>query len=93
MTQKRLDYYIEKWCNTARNIALKDCYKNPSKQKLKIWCRIVDEKCFRNGRNLTILTYNTHFFTCGYEWKTLDGRHFITIHTPSGRYDVDVTDK
>lgn len=66
------------------NRCVKDCYKNPSQRKKYAENRIAMEVYENGGYGYTVISYNTHMFTCGYLYQH-DGATYFVIHTPTGR--------
>lgn len=91
MTKSKQQYYTEIWCN-SKITTLYDAYKNPSYTKRQIWRAIELERAMCHGCSLSILTYNTHYFTAGYTYyNSNNGSVYLVVHTPTERVEIDIT--
>lgn len=62
---KKFQSVIERYALYAGR-TLSDCYANPSQAKINAWDSIRQEMVATNGWGLTVLSYNSQFFTCAY---------------------------
>lgn len=78
--------YTQSW------LTLYDCYKRPSLAKQRIWDRIVKESVEDDGDVVSIISYNSHIFTCGYTFESDGGTKYFVYITPSRTRVVKVSD-
>lgn len=58
--------------------------KKPSACKINAESEIALEVYARGGYGYTVISYNTHMFTCGYLYQHGGATYFV-IHTPTDR--------
>lgn len=75
-----------------RGRTLEAVYKKSSIRKQQIWAQIKSGARMIKGYNydLTIITYNTNIFTCGYTVSDIQNK--FVYFTPSRDYEIFVSD-
>lgn len=59
-----------------------DCYKKPSRAKIRAERVIANEIDSRDGYGYSVISYNTSIFTCGYLFNR-DDELWFAVHMPS----------
>lgn len=91
ITGKKARSYVNQYNRTYFPLTLDDVYKTYSGAKLHAWeycCR----KCeSMNGRRLTVLSYNSNFFTAAFEYTHPDtGVLMLHVETYANSYDMEM---
>ena len=79
---KQQEYYLKLFIKIKPQ-TLYDVYKDPSARKRRIWEDIKAACKMYCGFRLTVLTYNSHFFTCAFAYDRND-ETIIAVFTPKG---------
>lgn len=91
ITGKKARSYVNQYNRTYIPLTLDDVYKSYSVAKLHAWayCR---RKCeSMNGRRLTVLSYNSNFFTAAFEYTHPDtGVLMLHVETYANSYDMEM---
>ena len=82
LTEERKKQVVEK-LKEEYGRTLFHCYKTPSTKKIAIWEKIVYEMYKNDGCGLTVLAYNSHFFSCAYLYCDKTGKQLVSYHTPN----------
>lgn len=85
MKLSKVQSYYVRYVYAIRNYgprAINLCYKKPSSRKINAEARIATELYTRGGYRYTVISYNTHMFTCGYLYQR-NGETYFVIHTPT----------
>lgn len=67
---------------------LKDVYKNPSIAKRNAWQYIYNEATRNQGKRLTVVSYNSNFFTAAYYVEMDEAKSILHYHTPYHHYEI-----
>lgn len=91
ITGKKARNFINRYEAIRYPRCLDDVYKTFSEAKLLAWvyCNV---KCSElNGRNLTILSYNTHVFSAAFEYTDPNtGVRMLHVETHTNSYDMEM---
>ena len=90
ITGKKARSYVNQYNHTSYR-TIHDCYKQPSPRKLLAWgyCMI---KCREmNGHGITVLSYNSQFFTVAWCYTHPDtGVLMLHVETYANSYDMEM---
>lgn len=77
---------------TAPQKSIYEVYGRLSTAKIRAW-ESIREECYVNGGSaLRVVSHNTFMFTCAYVYPDPEtGALRLMYHTPSSRYDIDLT--
>lgn len=91
ITGKKARYYVNQYNCTYFPLTLYDVYKSYSAAKLHAW-EYCQRKCdSMNGRRLTVLLYNSNFFTAAFEYTHPDtGVLMLHVETYANSYDMEM---
>lgn len=91
ITGKKARYYVNQYDRIYFPLKLDDVYKSYSVAKMNAWeyCKRMCDKM--NGRRLTVLSYNSNFFTAAFEY-THPGTGVLMLHveTYANSYDMEM---
>nr|DAN08658.1 MAG TPA: hypothetical protein [Caudoviricetes sp.] len=90
ITGKKARSYVQRYHATPYR-DLNTCYAKPSWNKVKAWSDCI-EKCWRQGgKFVTVLSYNSHFFTAAWAYKHPDtGVLMLHVETHVNSYDMEM---
>lgn len=91
ITGKKARSFINRYETIRYPLCLYDVYKSFSENKLLAW-GYCQAKCSEmNGRNLTVLSYNTTTFTAAFEYTNPDtGVRMLHVETYANSYDMEM---
>lgn len=91
ITGKKARSYVNQYNRTYFPLTLDDVYKSYSVAKLHAW-EYCQRKCdSMNGRRLTVLSHNSHFFTAAFEYTHPDtGVLMLHVETYANSYDMEM---
>lgn len=91
ITGKKARSYVNQYNRTYFPLTLDDVYKTYSVAKLHAW-EYCQRKCdSMNGRRLTVLSYNSNFFTAAFEYTHPDtGVLMLHVETYANSYDMEM---
>ena len=82
--------FITKY-NTVPYRTIHDCYSRPSQNKIAAWGHCIMKYREMNGRNLTVLSYNTTNFTAAFEYTHPDTDVLMLhVETYANSYDMEM---
>lgn len=68
-----------------------DCYKQPSARKVAVWGRCLRKCGEMDGHNITVLSFNTSFFTAAWYYTHPDtGVLMLHVETYANSYDMEM---
>lgn len=67
-----------------------DCYTQPSATKIRAYSDIEHEMYRQDGCGLTVISYNTHMFTCAY-LESVENEMYLVYHTATKRELIPYT--
>lgn len=91
ITGKKARSYVNQYSRIYIPLTLDDVYKSYSVAKLNAWehCQRMCDKM--NGRRLTVLSYNSNFFTAAFEYTHPDtGVLMLHVETYANSYDMEM---
>lgn len=91
ITGKKARSYVSKYNSIWYPLSLDDVYKSYSVEKGLAWdcCKCKCESM--NGRRLTVLSYNSNFFTAAFEYTHTDtGVLMLHVETYKNSYDMEM---
>lgn len=91
ITGKKARSYVNQYDRTYFPVTLEDVYKSYSVAKRNAW-EYCQRKCeSMNGRRLTVLSYNSNFFTAAFEYTHPDtGVLMLHVETYANSYDMEM---
>lgn len=91
ITGKKARSFINRYEAIRYPLCLYDVYKTFSENKLLAW-GYCQAKCSEmNGRNLTVLSYNTNAFSAAFEYTNPDtGVRMLHVETYANSYDMEM---
>ena len=90
MTKRALQ--LHKDMSQHSNRSIYHVYGRMSNQKLRAWEQIYEEMKRYDGFDLTVLSFNTFMFTCGYYYYNDLGQKILVYHTPTKREEYIITE-
>ena len=91
ITGKKARNFIDRYEAIRYPRCLYDVYKSFSEAKLLAWAYCQAKCCEMNGRNLTILSYNTSTFSAAFEYTHPDtGVLMLHVETYANSYDMEM---
>ncbi len=90
ITGKKALSYVNRYNNVPFR-TIYACYKQPSQLKVAAWGRCIRKCGAMNGYNITVLSYNSQFFTAAWHY-THPGTGVLMLHveTPYYSYDMEM---
>lgn len=91
ITGKKARSYVNQYNRTYFPLTLDNVYKSYSAAKHHAW-EYCQRKCeSMNGRRLTVLSYNSNFFTAAFEYTHPDtGVLMLHVETYANSYDMEM---
>ena len=91
ITGKKARNFVNRYHAIRYPRCLYDVYKSFSGTKLLAWEYCQAKCCEMNGRNLTVLSYNTSTFSAAFEYQHPDtGVLMLHVETHANSYDMEM---
>ena len=90
ITGKKARSYVNQYYNTQYR-SIHDVYKQPSQRKVAAWGHCLRKCGEMGGHNITVLFYNSQFFTAAWYYAHPDtGVLMLHVETHANSYDMEM---
>lgn len=90
ITVKKARSYVNQYNRTPYR-TIHDCYKRPSNNKIAEWGYCLRKCGEMDGHNITVLSFNTSFFTAAWYYAHPDtGVLMLHVETYANSYDMEM---